>query len=84
MHVDDRRRVLRDEGLGEDLDVTRQGYQFHVQGLEQGELSSRGIGAGGGGDWNEFKAETVEGGELFHAAMVGDDGCDLAGQFACA
>ena len=84
MHVDDGRRVLGNEGFGEDLHVPRQNYQLYVQGVQQSELPGLGIGAGGGGDWNVFEADAVECGELFHVAVVGDDGCDLAGQFACA
>lgn len=79
MNVDDGGRIPRDEIFSKNLHIARQDDELHVQRFKQSELPGLGCSARGRGHWNVFEANAMKGGKLFHVAMVGDDGNDLAG-----
>src|ERR1700761_8280941 len=82
MHVDDRRRVPGNEGVGKNLHVAGKDDQFDVQLIQKSQLARFSLGTYSRRDRNVLEGDLVEGGQRLGVAMIGDDDGNFAGQLA--
>src|SRR5215472_2729761 len=82
VHIDECRRVARDEARRQNLHVTCQHYEFNSVLFENAELPSLRLGASCRNNRNMLEGNAAVCREFFNIAMIRDDDWNVAAEFA--